>query len=89
MKRHLTKTDMRRFLIGLALLLMLAPGTIAQKADPANTSGELWQFRDYTTQRISSYDTAGANDDGNWKDKIKPGETRAIGNVTAAGTSFW
>lgn len=45
----------------------------------------IWQIGDYSSQRISSYDRTGANDDGNWKDKIKPGETRTIGNVTGPG----
>lgn len=48
-------------------------------------SQELWKIRDYSSQRISSYDTTGANDDGNWKDKIKPGETRTIANVSGPG----
>lgn len=45
----------------------------------------LWVIGDYSSQRISSYDRSGANDDGNWKDKIKPGETRIIGNVNGPG----
>ncbi len=45
----------------------------------------LWQLRDYSSQRISSYDTTGANDDGNWKDQIQPGETRVIGKVKGPG----
>ncbi|WP_178988306.1 glycoside hydrolase family 172 protein [Winogradskyella schleiferi] len=46
---------------------------------------EIWQARDYSTERISSYDKTGANDDGNWKDKIKPNETRTIGDVSGPG----
>ncbi|MBC9795724.1 glycoside hydrolase family 172 protein [Sinomicrobium weinanense] len=46
---------------------------------------EIWQLRNYSSERISSYDTTGANDDGNWKDKIKPGETRTIGEVEGPG----
>ncbi|MGQ8334918.1 glycoside hydrolase family 172 protein [Sunxiuqinia sp. A32] len=46
---------------------------------------ELWQLRDYVPVRISSYDVTGANDDGNWKDKIKPCETRVIGEVEGPG----
>lgn len=45
----------------------------------------IWQIGDYSSQRISSYDRSGANDDGNWKDKIKPGETRTIGDVKGPG----
>lgn len=45
----------------------------------------IWQIGEYSSQRISSYDRSGANDDGNWKDKIKPGETRTIGDVAGPG----
>ena len=45
----------------------------------------IWQIGDYSSHRISSYDRSGANDDGNWKDKIKPGETRTIGDVKGPG----
>lgn len=45
----------------------------------------LWQIGDYSSQRISSYDRSGANDDGNWKNQIKPGETRTIGDVQGPG----
>lgn len=45
----------------------------------------IWQIGGYSSQRISSYDRSGANDDGNWKDKIKPGETRTIGDVKGPG----
>ena len=54
-------------------------------AQNTGTEKEIWELRDYSSQRISSYDTAGANDDGNWKDKIKPGETRTIGEVAGPG----
>ncbi len=48
-------------------------------------SRQIWQIRDYSSERISSYDRTGANDDGNWKNKIKPGDTRTIGEVTGPG----
>lgn len=73
---------------GLALLGMPS-GLFAQQA-PSGVSGvssgdELWQLRDYTSARISSSDTTGANDDGNWQDKIGPGETRTIAQVEGPG----
>jgi hypothetical protein len=46
---------------------------------------EIWRSREYSSERISSYDRSGANDDGNWQNKIKPGETREIGNVEGPG----
>jgi len=52
---------------------------------------EIYQLRDYTVHRISSFDRSGANDDGNWQDKIKPGETRVIGSIQGPGiiTHLW
>jgi len=71
----------RRAAIALAILLLGFNSASSQSsAEP-----EIWQARSYTSQRISSYDTAGANDDGNWKNKIKPGETRTIGEVAGPG----
>ncbi len=46
---------------------------------------KLWQIGQYSSERISSYDTSGANDDGNWKNKIAPGETRTIAQVQGPG----
>ena len=75
---------MKRIFQLLAVALLALPQAIfAQQV--SSLQGEIWQFRDYTSQRISSFDTAGANDDGNWKDKIKPGETRTIGDVRGPG----
>jgi len=34
---------------------------------------------------MSSYDRTGANDDGNWKNQIKAGETRTLGEVNGPG----
>lgn len=66
------------------VLILIIPGVLfAQSA--AGTDGEIWKLRDYSNQRISSYDQTGANDDGNWQDKIKPGETRVIGEVKGPG----
>ncbi|MEL6556707.1 MAG: glycoside hydrolase family 172 protein [Bacteroidota bacterium] len=45
----------------------------------------LWMPRDYTYMKTSSYDQTGGNDDGNWKNKIKPGETRTIMEVEGPG----
>ena len=50
-----------------------------------DSQDNIWQSRSYTSQRISSYDRTGANDDGNWKEKIKSGETRTIGEVQGPG----
>lgn len=66
-----------------ATILFLTPFFLS--AQNTAVEDQIWQLREYTNQRISSYDTTGANDDGNWKDKIQPGETRTIGDVTGPG----
>lgn len=65
----------------LLVIILAGSGLYAQQ----EIEKEIWELRDYTSQRISSYDTSGANDDGNWKDKIEPGETRTIGEVEGPG----
>ncbi|WP_421809876.1 glycoside hydrolase family 172 protein [Flagellimonas sp.] len=55
------------------------------QAQMENDQEPIWQSKGYTSHRISSYDRSGANDDGNWKDKIKPGETRTIGDIKGPG----
>lgn len=48
-------------------------------------------LRSYTSARVSSTDTSGANDDGNWRTPIKPGETRTIARLAGPGviTHMW
>jgi hypothetical protein len=57
----------------------------------AHEIGDLYKPRTYIQQRLSSYDRTGANDDGNWKNSIQPGETRTIGDITGPGiiTHMW
>lgn len=70
----------------LGLILLLIPAlAISQTNNSTSNEGEIWQLKDYSSERISSYDTTGANDDGNWQDKIEPGETRTIGEVEGPG----
>lgn len=59
------------------LMLLILPWSLSAQ--------EIWQLREYSSRRISSYDTTGANDDGNWKNKIEPEETRVIGQVDGPG----
>ncbi|MGY5850114.1 glycoside hydrolase family 172 protein [Salegentibacter sp. F14] len=65
----------------LNFLLLFTASVLAQ------TPGEkeIYEVRNYSSERISSYDRTGANDDGNWANKIKPGETRTIGDVEGPG----
>jgi hypothetical protein len=70
--------DIKKLLIvALTLALLILPGILFAQ--------QIWQIGNYSSQRISSYDRTGANDDGNWKDKIKPNETRAIAEVEGPG----
>jgi Protein of unknown function (DUF2961) len=41
----------------------------------------LARLRDYTNHRVSSHDRTGANDDGNRKNAIQPGETRTLAEI--------
>lgn len=62
-------------------LLLSAVSVFAQ----APAEKEIYEIRNYSSERISSYDRTGANDDGNWANKIEPGETRTIGEVEGPG----
>ena len=46
---------------------------------------DLYLVRDYESSRVSSFDKTGANDDGNWKNKIQSGETRVIAKMEGPG----
>ncbi len=76
------------FLVAMLGLILCASPLILVAQNPSMPSSaisDLMLLRDYTSQRISSYDRTGANDDGNWQNKIQPGETRTIGDVTGPG----
>lgn len=66
--------------VSLLLPALLAAGSLA-----AEDFSELPLLKNYTSQRASSYDRAGANDDGNWKNPIKSGETRTIAELAGPG----
>lgn len=76
------------FSISTSLLIMLTFTAMAFGQDSnvsTDAEKEIWELRDYSSERISSYDTTGANDDGNWQDKIESGETRTIGEIEGPG----
>jgi hypothetical protein len=56
-----------------AATLMLIPNSLG-----AEDLSSLPFQKLYTQERASSADPSGGNDDGNWKDPIKPGEQRTI-----------
>lgn len=70
----------------LGLAALAGPQARAQGQFPG-----LSILKDYTQQRLSSYDRTGGNDDGNWKNSIKPGEERVIGEIEGPGiiTHMW
>ena len=72
-------------LLLLPLLLITANVCAQRTATTGNVGGEIWQFRNYSSQRISSYDTSGANDDGDRKNPVNPGQTKEMGTVTGPG----
>src|SRR5215510_9800260 len=77
-----------RFWSIACLIALAGPIVRAQGKDELS---QLPFLKTYTQERISSYDRTGANDDGNWKNPIKQGETRAIGDIEGPGviTHMW
>jgi hypothetical protein len=73
------------------LILLIAACALAFQLAPGENLSDIPLLKTYTQERISSYDRSGANDDGNWKNPIKPGETRVIGDVQGPGivTHIW
>ncbi|MPZ20611.1 MAG: DUF2961 domain-containing protein [Luteitalea sp.] len=79
------------------LVVSCALGLIFATEAPARAQGEdsdlarLPALKSYTIERLSSYDRTGANDDGQWKNQVKAGETRALGELTGPGiiTHIW
>jgi len=72
-------------LMSLFFCTILINTTYAQKSTYSSSAKELWELREYSSRRVSSYDTSGANDDGNWKNKIEPNTTRVIGELEGPG----
>ena len=70
-----------------AFAAVLAVSAICAAAD----FSDLPLLKSYSQERISSYDTTGANADGGSRNRIQPGETRTIGDVTGPGviTHMW
>ena len=66
--------------LGCAALAGLLPGALA-----ADDLSHLPLLRTYSSERASSYDRSGANDDGNWKNPIQKAETREIASLQGPG----
>jgi len=82
-----------RDLMSYARVSVIAFGVLVVFSTPgiAAEFDDLYTLKDYTQERLGSYDLTGGNDDGNWKNSIKPGETRTIGDIEGPGviTHMW
>jgi hypothetical protein len=83
--RHMT------FIASCALGLIFATNLLARAQNVSDDLARLPALKSYTVERLSSYDRTGANDDGQWENKVKAGETRTIGELTGPGiiTHIW
>ncbi len=72
-----------------SLTLIVAGALAVSMANAEDLSLAL--LKNYTQERISSFDRTGGNDDGGRQNPIKPGETRTIGDVQGPGvvTHMW
>ena len=86
---------MSRHIRSVILIVMpIAWATCALVANAQTASDDLARLptlKTYTIERLTSSDPNGANDDGQWKNQIKAGETRTIGDVKGPGviTHMW
>ena len=76
-------------MVTFSLAILLASSAGAQSL--SHEVDQLPLLKNYTVHRASSFDRTGANDDGNWKEKIKPGETRTLAELVGPGviTHIW
>jgi hypothetical protein len=75
----------------LFALCLIVLGGMSVRAQSSDDLSRLPYLKTYTIERLSSYDRAGANDDGGRKNPIQPGETRTIGDAQGPGiiTHMW
>ena len=66
----------------VSLILWLSSTSIRAQVEDFSS---LPMLKRYTAERAGSYDRSGANDDGNWQNPIKTGETRAIAELDGPG----
>src|SRR5689334_21197668 len=85
MPRHI------RIVILIASIVWAAGAQVARAQAASDDLARLPALKTYTIQRLTSSDPNGANDDGQWKNQIKAGETRTIGDVKGPGiiTHMW
>jgi hypothetical protein len=75
----------------VSLLLVVATAVLFHVSVSAQDFSSLLLQKTYTQERVSSADPSGSNDDGNWKNPIRPGEERTIANLSGPGiiTHLW
>jgi hypothetical protein len=75
-------------LVRIALVSVTALAATSLDVAPQSTRHEMDRLpflRSYTSERVSSMDPTGGNDDGNWGNPVKPGETRTIAELEGPG----
>ena len=70
--------DFHRGLLALTLIGLASPATAQSVSSELST---LPVLRTYSNHRVSSHDRTGANDDGNWQNPIRAGETWTIAEI--------
>jgi hypothetical protein len=77
------------FWMGTAGSIVVVSSSVAQSI--RRDLDHLPFLRSYTSARVSSADTSGANDDGNGRHRLQPGETRTIAQLAGPGvvTHLW
>lgn len=85
-----------RFTTSVLILIIISLGGnrkvfTQDNGKPTTGLEKLYHTQDYQNRRASSFDQSGANDDGNWKNKIQPEETRTIAELEGPGiiTHIW
>jgi hypothetical protein len=91
MSRHIRIVILIIMPIAWAACALVANAQTANAQPASDDLARLPALKTYTIERLTSSDPNGANDDGQWKNQIKAGETRTIGDVKGPGiiTHMW
>jgi hypothetical protein len=82
---------MSRHVVSLSVIGFIASALALHAQSAGDDLARLPALKPYTIERLTSSDPTGANDDGQWKNQIKAGETRTIGEAAGPGiiTHMW
>lgn len=77
--------------MNVCLRRLVLPAILVSVISAGEDLSRLPLLKNYTIERVTSTDVTGANDDGNWKNPIKPGEQRTIAQLEGPGivTHMW